>query len=170
LVSLTVSVSAWASTLGKFTVTYGSKIYGTRRKRKMRNPELDLVKRFSDALELAVFGEVPMSKAKQKGTAAETAVVNYLKDNGFPYAERRALHGNLDKGDITGCGPIVFEVKDHAKITLSAWLKELEDEMINADAGTGAVIAKRRGTTKVKDWYAIMPVCQLVDLLKEAGY
>ena len=136
----------------------------------MSKAELDLVKRFSDPLEQAVFGEVTMSKAKQKGTAAETAVVNYLKDNGFPYAERRALHGNLDKGDITGCGSIVFEVKDHAKITLSAWLKELEEEMVNANAGTGAVIAKRRGTTKVKDWYAIMPVCQLVDLLKEAGY
>lgn len=111
-----------------------------------------------------------MSKAKQKGTAAETAVVKYLRDNGFPYAERRALHGNLDKGDITGCGPIVFEIKDHAKITLSAWLKELHDEMVNANADTGAVIAKRRGTMKVADWYAVMPVCVLVDLLKEAGY
>ena len=45
--------------------------------------EKETAKRFSDALELAVFGEVPMSKAKQKGTAAETAVVNYLKDNRF---------------------------------------------------------------------------------------
>ncbi len=42
-----------------------------------------------------------MSKSKQKGTAAETAVVKYLKANGFPKAERRALQGNLDKGDIS---------------------------------------------------------------------
>lgn len=111
-----------------------------------------------------------MSKAKQKGTAAETAVVRYLRDNGFIHAERRALHGTLDKGDITGCGPIVFEVKDHKTITLSAWLKELHDEIVNANANTGAVIAKRRGTTNPGDWYAVMPVSGLVKLLKEAGY
>lgn len=111
-----------------------------------------------------------MSKSKQKGTAAETAVVRYLQEHGFPYAERRALHGNLDKGDITGCGPIVFEVKDHAKITIPAWLRELEEEVINAKAQAGAVVAKKRGTLKVGEWYAIMPVSALVKLLKEAGY
>jgi Holliday junction resolvase len=111
-----------------------------------------------------------MSKSKQKGTAAETAVVRYLQEHGFPYAERRALHGNLDKGDITGCGPIVFEVKDHAKITIPAWLKELEEEVANAKAEAGAVVAKKRGTLKVGEWYAIMPVSALVKLLKEAGY
>jgi Holliday junction resolvase len=111
-----------------------------------------------------------MSKSKQKGTAAETAVVRYLQEHGFPYAERRALHGNLDKGDITGCGPIVFEVKDHAKITIPAWLKELEEEVANAKAEAGAVLAKKRGTLKVGEWYAIMPVSALVKLLKEAGY
>lgn len=111
-----------------------------------------------------------MSKSKQKGTAAETAVVRFLQENGFIYAERRALHGTVDKGDITGCGPIVFEVKDHKTITLSAWLKELQDEINNAKANTGAVIAKRRGTMDVGQWYAVMPVAGLVKLLKEAGY
>lgn len=111
-----------------------------------------------------------MSKSKQKGTAAETAVVKFLRDNGFPYAERRALHGGADKGDITGCGPIVFEVKDHAKITLSEFVKELEVEVQNAVAQTGACIIKRRGTLKVADWYAVLPAGWLVDLLKEAGY
>lgn len=111
-----------------------------------------------------------MSKAKQKGTAAETAVVRYLQDNGFIHAERRALHGTLDKGDITGCGPVVFEVKDHKTITLSAWLKELHDEIANAKANTGAVVAKRRGTTNPAEWYSIMPFESLVRLLKEAGY
>lgn len=111
-----------------------------------------------------------MSKAKQKGTAAETAVVRWLKDNGFPHAERRALHGTADKGDITGCGPIVFEVKNHAKMDLAGWIKELETEMINANVDTGAVIAKKRGTTNPGEFYAIMPLRVLAGLLIEAGY
>ena len=110
-----------------------------------------------------------MSKQRQKGTRAESAVVNYLKDNGFPYAERRALHGVNDKGDITGCGPVVFEVKDHAKLSLSEWVKELEDEMRNAGVDIGTVVAKKRGTLDVGEWYAILPFRLLVQLLKESG-
>ena len=111
-----------------------------------------------------------MSKAKAKGTAAETAVVKYLREHGFPYAERRALHGTADKGDITGCGPIVFEVKNHAKMDLAGWIKELEAEMVNAKVDTGAVIAKKRGTTNPGEWYAILPTRVLIGLLVEAGY
>lgn len=112
-----------------------------------------------------------MSASKRKGTAAETAVVNYLRSTGhFPYAERRALHGNNDQGDVTGCGPIVFEVKNHRELKLSEWLEELQIEIHNANANTGAVIAKRRGITNVANWYAILPVYLLVDLLVEAGY
>lgn len=111
-----------------------------------------------------------MSKAKQKGTAAETAVVKYLRDNGFIHAERRALHGTVDKGDITGCGSIVFEVKNHKTLDLAGWLKELEVEMANAKADTGCVVAKKRGTTNPGDWYAVLPFSVFVGLLKEAGY
>jgi len=111
-----------------------------------------------------------VSKSKQKGTAAETAVVKYLKENGFPYAERRALTGTLDKGDITGCGPIVFEVKNHAKIDLAGWIKELESETVNAQATTGCVVAKKRGTTDPGNWYAVMPFEWMVWLMKEAGF
>lgn len=110
-----------------------------------------------------------MSKSKQKGTRAENHVVEYLKKF-YPYAERRALAGINDKGDVTGIPGVVVEVKDHAKITLSEWLKELEQEIVNADAGTGVVVAKKRGTLDVGDWYAVMPVHVWVSLLKEAGY
>lgn len=96
--------------------------------------------------------------------------MNYLKANGFPHAERRALHGVNDKGDITGCGPVVFEVKNHKTLDLAGWLKELEQEMINASVDTGAVIAKKKGTADVANWYAVMPVAVLVALLKEAGF
>jgi hypothetical protein len=96
--------------------------------------------------------------------------VEFLRQNGFPYAERRALHGALDKGDITGIPGVVIEVKDHAKITLAEFISELKEEVNNANAETGVAVIKRRGTLQVGDWYAVMPVSWWVDLLKEAGY
>ena len=111
-----------------------------------------------------------MSKQRAKGTAAETAVVKYLKEHGFPHAERRALHGTADKGDITGCGPVVFEVKNHKTLDLAGWLKELEAEMVNAKVDVGAVVAKKRGTTDPGEWYAVLPFRVLVGLLIEAGH
>ena len=111
-----------------------------------------------------------VTKQKAKGTAAETAVVRWLRDNGFPYAERRALHGTADMGDITGCGPVVFEVKNHKTLDLAGWIKELETEMRNAKVDTGAVIAKKRGTTDPGEWYAVMPLRILVGLLIKVGF
>ena len=110
-----------------------------------------------------------MSKQKQKGTRAENQVVTFLRAF-WPYAERRVLAGVNDKGDVSGLGPVVVEVKDHGKITLSVFVDELKAEVINANAHTGVVIAKRRGTLDVGEWYAVMPVRYWVDIMKEAGY
>jgi Holliday junction resolvase len=106
---------------------------------------------------------------KAKGTAAETAVVNYLKET-WGSVERRALAGSADKGDISGIPNVCIEVKDHKKMVLSGWIKELDEEMKNAEALTGAVIHKKRGTLNVGEWYATMPVEVYVNLLIEAGY
>lgn len=35
-----------------------------------------------------------MSVQRAKGTRFESEIVEYLKANGFPYAERRAMRGN----------------------------------------------------------------------------
>jgi hypothetical protein len=106
---------------------------------------------------------------KAKGTAAETAVVNYLKKT-WDTVERRALAGSADKGDISGIANVCIEVKDHKKMVLSGWVKELEEEMKNSQALTGAVIHKKRGTLNVGEWYATMPVEVYINLLIEAGY
>ena len=111
-----------------------------------------------------------MSKSKQKGTAAETAVVKYLKTNGFNGVERRALTGAYDKGDISGIEGLVIEVKDHRTMTLGQWMEELKVEIDNANAETGVVIHKRRGKGDVGEWYASMPVYIYLDLLRNLGY
>lgn len=111
-----------------------------------------------------------MSKSKQKGTTAETAVVNWLKSQGRKNVERRSLNGNHDRGDIAGIPSVVIEVKNHARMELAEWVKELEVEIKNDKADTGVVIHKRKGKGEVADWYATMPVSIWYQLLKEAGY
>lgn len=108
-----------------------------------------------------------MSASKQRGTAAETAVVRYLQSNGFPYAERRALAGINDKGDVSGMPGCVLEVKNCKRTELAGWVDELDQEMKNAGAYIGAVVHKRRGTTDPGRWFATLPFSVLVDLLRE---
>jgi len=111
-----------------------------------------------------------MSKSKQKGTSAETAVVNWLKEQGRKYVERRSLNGTNDRGDISGIPCVVIEVKNCAKMELSQWVSELQVEIANDKAETGTVIHKKRGTTNVGEWYATMPVSIWYELIKGAGY
>jgi len=111
-----------------------------------------------------------MSKAKQKGTAAETAVVNWLVSKGRKHVERRSLNGSLDRGDIAGIPGVVIEVKNCARVELPKWISELETEIHNDKADTGTVIHKKRGTTDVGYWYATMPVSIWYELIKQAGY
>jgi Holliday junction resolvase len=110
-----------------------------------------------------------MNRSKRKGTAGESAVVAWLRDQGWLAAERRALTGAADQGDIAGLPGVVIEVKNTAKVDLAGWLAELEAEISNAKADTGFVIAKRRGSTDVGQWYAILPAGRLAALLKDAG-
>jgi len=111
-----------------------------------------------------------VSKHKAKGTAFETLVVNYLRDHGFPHAERRALAGIHDLGDITGTPGLVWECKNHQTLKLAEWIEEAETERHNATADFGFVVAKRRGKGQAEDQYAIMNLATLARLLVEAGY
>ena len=113
-----------------------------------------------------------MSKAKAKGTIAESALVKYLIANGFPLAERRALTGQFDQGDVTGTPCLAWEVKNHKAYKFAEWVKETEIERINAKADYGILVVKPNGVgvAKPEDFWAVMPVKFIVDLLREAGY
>lgn len=101
--------------------------------------------------------------SKQKGTAAETAVVRLLRYH-WP-AERRALHGALDKGDIAGVPGVVVEVKNCARMELAGWLDQALVERDNADELIGVVWHKRRGKPHPGDWFVTMNGHDFVKLL-----
>lgn len=73
------------------------------------------------------------TKSKAKGTRAETVCVNYLRER-WPGAERRALAGSKDKGDIAGIPKTAGEVKAAVRIELRKWQLETLEEMTNAGA------------------------------------
>lgn len=111
-----------------------------------------------------------MSAARRKGTAWESLCVDYLREHGAPHAERRALAGAKDRGDIAGVPGVVWECKSAAKLEIGAWLAEAETERVNDGADLGVVWAKRRGKTSPGDAYVFMDGATLVALLQAAGY
>jgi hypothetical protein len=91
------------------------------------------------------------NKPKAIGTRGETAIVNVLRAHGFGGAERRALAGSNDLGDILICPGVIAEVKwgKHAKtaslVDVSRWLRETERERANAGAHLGLLVIQRNG-------------------------
>jgi hypothetical protein len=108
-----------------------------------------------------------VSASKRKGTAAETAIVNYLRTVGFTQTERRALNGNIDRGDIAGIPGVVIEAKNCARQELAAWVAEAELERDNDRASLGVVWHKRRGKGDPADWFVTMSGTQFTALLRE---
>ena len=69
-----------------------------------------------------------MSASRRKGTAAKTAMVRWLQAHGFPFAERRALRGRDDQGDVAGIPGIALEVKNCNRTELAVWTDEAKAE------------------------------------------
>ncbi|MFF3363566.1 hypothetical protein [Streptomyces misionensis] len=99
------------------------------------------------------------TKSKQKGTTAEREVVRYLQQ-WWPTAERRALSGNKDKGDVAGIPGVVVEVKAAQTQLLTKWQKETAAEQANAGARLCMLVVKRP-YKPVPVWDAYLPIGQL---------
>lgn len=95
------------------------------------------------------------TKSKAKGTTAEREVVRYLQ-NWWPAAERRALSGNKDKGDVAGIPGVVVEVKAAKTLQLAAWKRETLVERQNAGVPYCALVVKRPYKA-VSEWDAYLP-------------
>jgi Holliday junction resolvase len=108
------------------------------------------------------------TKSKAKGTAAEREVVNYLK-NWWPAAERRALSGNKDKGDVAGIPGVVVEVKAAVRQELAKWQRETLAEMANASAERCMLVVKQPYKA-VPQWDAWLRIDQLPPELRVYPY
>jgi hypothetical protein len=109
-----------------------------------------------------------MSKSKQKGTLAETAVADYLRQT-FPAVERRALAGVNDKGDLSNVPFTVIEVKNQRSYKIHEWMKETEIERLNAGEELGVLVIKPNGVgvSNVDKWWAVVSLETITALIEE---
>lgn len=113
---------------------------------------------------------------KQKGTWGETHAAKWFRVNGFPGADRKALKGNGDQGDLDLCPGVIAEIKNvklttgvPAKAQLTKWMAEAEAERANAGASLCPLIVKRPGTQDVGQWFAYLPMEEFVHLQARQG-
>lgn len=104
-----------------------------------------------------------------KGPRFESALVQYMSENGFPYAERRAKRGINDTGDITGIPGVVIEAKSHKTLALPKWLDEARAEQERDSADYGIVVARRRNHWIGRAYFAL-DLMEGLRLLRQAGY
>lgn len=113
------------------------------------------------------------NRMKAMGTTHESAIVTWLREHGWPWASRKVLAGSEDEGDIELSEriPFVIEAKTAKSTTdraaIGTWLKELEAEVFYSESEAGAIVFKKRGTTDVGEYVAIMPVKYLNLLLQK---
>ena len=104
-----------------------------------------------------------MNRSKAKGTAAESAVRDYLLSRGIT-AVRSSLHGKADRGDVHAFPTLVgyrlvVEVKageqtaNPSRGQVREWQKETDLEAARVpDCDAAVLVLKRRGSAKPADW------------------
>lgn len=100
------------------------------------------------------------NKPKQKGTAAETAVVQWAKKHEFYQAERLALYGTLDRGDVRIASGVMAQVKDGytkdrkepTDFQIDGWLKETEKQRQRGEFEIALLVHKRFGKGDPDEW------------------
>jgi hypothetical protein len=91
--------------------------------------------------------------------------VEYLQRVGFPYAERRALSGVNDKGDVAGIPGVMIECKAERVIDLARYMNEVATEKANAGAQVGVAVIKRRNHG-VDRAYVVLELCDFVEMIR----
>ena len=120
----------------------------------------------------AAIDRAKLGKAnRRKGHDAERAVARWLRDNGWPGAERAVRTGYAgvtrsiaDPGDITGTPGIVWQIKDCAREQIAPWLTETEQQREDADAEHGVLVVRRRGAADVGRWWVWVSLGDLLTL------
>jgi hypothetical protein len=102
-----------------------------------------------------------------RGRRTEEAVAEFLRQNGWPFAERNPA--SLPGRDVKGVPGVAIECKARRQFDPKAWSKQAAR---NAEGDLPAVVMRPdgMGETTVEAWPVFLTLAQFVELLHEAGY
>lgn len=95
---------------------------------------------------------------RERGAAAERAVVAWLRANGWPDARRTLAGDGRQDTDVAGIPRTAVEVKDRAKPAVPSWQRQAV-AAATPDTALVVVVRRLRGTPDVARW----PSCWTLD-------
>jgi hypothetical protein len=110
-----------------------------------------------------------------RGKITERMLATFLREHGFPHAERAVKTGVVtrgrtvvDPGDITGTPGLVWQAKALRPLTraeneVPAWMHETETQRMGAGATLGVLVV-RRDQRPAEQWFAFVPLADLYGL------
>lgn len=104
---------------------------------------------------------------KARGTAFETAVVNFLRDHGL-YAVKPRQEGWRDLGDVHVAGLVTLQAKAYSKDLLAAIRDGVEGALVqrsNSGLPFGFAVVKRP-RKPIGEAYVVMRLADLPDLVR----
>lgn len=114
-----------------------------------------------------------MTKAhRDRGVATEQLAARFLREHGFPGAERAVKTGLrtvdravADPGDLTGTPGLVWQIKALKPLTAAEnlvprWMVETEQQRAAAHADLGLLVV-RRDQRPAEQWFAFLPLPDL---------
>lgn len=105
---------------------------------------------------------------KQRGRQTELIFAEYLKQEGWIYAE--ATSASAAGTDITGVIGVDWELKAKKDFNPVAAMKQQTQRIKEGVIPIAVLRQNGQGQTDVQNWPACVPVKVMVQLLKEAGY
>lgn len=105
--------------------------------------------------------------AKRKGSAWEHSIVMFLRSIG-KRAQRIPAGSTEDQGDIFVADPDwpAIQAKNCQRFDLAGWVRDVEQQAVNASRTCGVVWIKKRGSTDPGDAYVLMTGRTFVTLME----
>lgn len=120
---------------------------------------------FAEARAVGLVKRNDLRLARAIEVSAVTLVVRFLRDNGFPYAERRPMVTNRELGAITGTPGAVWSVKstrDPSGVPddrqVDGWVLATEAHLVRVGGDVAVLVVAVPGTAlpEVAGWRAVV--------------
>lgn len=105
---------------------------------------------------------------KHRGYASQRIVAEYLRTQGWPFAEPTGA--GRQGSDVTGVVGVDIEVKARRALDLPGTLRQQVQRAAEGVVPLAVIRPDGYGPARIAEWPAVMPLAIAVQLLREAGY